>query len=145
MYTWVFNILKAVLIWLVGVLIMIPLSTLSIYWDLRLLITFMVFFAFSFFMMKGLIYLDEMLDFISWYLSYKWSERQSTDRKNMPLSRAIRRKGLDIVTIVLIYLILFAYLIEFASSCKWCCDNTDNISSVVQLIKKGVVSFKSLR
>ncbi len=104
LYTFVFNVLVAVLIWLFGVLILIPLTNLSIYWDLRLIVSFIVFFSFSLFMIRGLKYLDEMLDFVSWYINYKWSEGRELNQKHEARSKELWRKGLDVLMLVLIYL-----------------------------------------
>jgi hypothetical protein len=103
------NFLAALLVWLFGVLVFIPIAS-SINWQTRLLCSLIVFVAFTVFMYRATLGFKKLIDAFSFFPARKYGLKRGIDREN---SLTLFRYALYIIFTLIVYALYFPFLTSF--------------------------------
>jgi len=103
------NFLAALLVWLFGVLVFIPIAS-SINWQTRLLCSLIVFVAFTIFMYRATLGFKKLIDAFSFFPARKYGLKRGIDREN---SLTLFRYTLYIIFTLIVYALYFPFLTSF--------------------------------
>jgi len=105
----VHNLLAALLIWLFGILVFIPLAS-SLNWQTRILCSLMFFTAFTILVLRVLPSLKKLIDAFSIFPARKYGVKRGLSHKH---SLVLFRHLLYIIFAVILYLLYFPFLANF--------------------------------
>jgi hypothetical protein len=105
----VHNLLAALLIWLFGILVFIPLAS-SLNWQIRILCSLMFFTAFTILVLRALPSLKKLIDAFSIFPARKYGVKRGLSYKH---SLVLFRHLLYIIFAVILYLLYFPFLANF--------------------------------
>ncbi len=106
------NLLSALLIWLFGNLVFIPLAG-SLNWQAKVLCSLIFFIAFTILVLKALPNLKKLIDTFSIFPARKYSTQK---RLNYESSLVLFRHAFYIISSVILYLLYFPFLTNFHPS-----------------------------
>ena len=103
------NFLTALLVWLFGVLVFIPIAS-SINWQTRLLCTLIVFTTFTTFMYRATPGFKELIDAFSFFPARKYGLKQGIDQED---ALTLFRYTFYIIFTLIVYALYFPFLTSF--------------------------------
>jgi hypothetical protein len=127
----VHNLLAALLIWLFGILLFIPLAS-SLSWQTRILCSLMFFTAFTILVLRALPSLKKLIDAFSIFPARKYGVKKGLRYED---SLVLFRHLLYIIFAVILYLLYFPFLANFHPS----------ISGIILILLLIWIFFLTLR
>lgn len=103
------SFLAALLVWLFGVLVFIPLAS-SLNWQTRLLCSLIVFVAFTTFMYRATIGFKKLIDAFSFFPARKYGLKRGIDRED---ALTVFRYAFYIIFTLVVYVLYFPFLTGF--------------------------------